>query len=157
MTEGQVIQILESLPNVNEPWKPINSVVAWYWRQPPERKTASSSVSFENGQVQHILLSVDFDLTVKQIIDKYGIPDAVNVVKAGLPEDSFLSVNLFYPTRGLTFSAKTLPLDSPVLEPSTQIYEAQFTMPAESLAEWKSSNNDRGLRSWPGYGRLDVH
>jgi hypothetical protein len=156
MTESQVLQILESLPNVDDTWKPINSTIAWYWKQSPERRTAYNMISLESNQIQHILLSVDFDLTVKQILDKYGIPDAVNIVRAGLPENPYFSLNLFYPTRGLTFSAKVLPLDSPVLEPDTKIYETQFAMPAESLAEWKSSNNDRGLRSWPGYGHIDV-
>jgi len=156
MTEGQVIQVLDSLSNVADPWRPMNSTLAWYWKQPAERKTAANMISLENGQVQHILLSIDFDLTVKQIIDKYGIPDAVNVVKAGLPENPYMHLNLFYPTRGLIFGAKALPFNAPALEPSTKVYEAQYTIPVESLATWQTAYADIGLHPWPGYGHIEV-
>ena len=49
-------------------------------------------------------------------------------------------MNLFYPTRGLQFVARVLPWDRPVLETTTEIFEATYVAPAESLESWKSAN-----------------
>jgi hypothetical protein len=101
-------------------------------------------------------LSVDFDLTVKQIIDKYGIPNAVYASETGLPEHRYIRFQLFYPMRGLTFSAKILPVNPPVLQPDTRIEEALYSVPAKSLADWQAANTDIALSPWPDYGTIDV-
>lgn len=156
MTADEVIHVLDALSTVETPWRPTSSTIAWYWNQPPWKRTMYNSVYLENGLVETIRLSIDFDLTVKQIVDKYGIPDAATASEAGLPEHRYINLNLFYPTRGLTFSAEILPLDLPVLQPDTKIKEALYTVPAESLADWQAANTDIALSPWPDYGAIDV-
>lgn len=105
--------------------------------------------------VQNIHLAVDFELTVGEIIDKYGPPEAMFAGIAGV-DRRYVAVNLYYPTQGIQVRAHILDETGPVLEPATKVYTVLYTVPAESLDSWLASwEFERHIQPWPGYGALD--
>ena len=159
MDKDEVIQLLEGLPSVGSIWEnrvPKGTAIMWHWKQWPWRQTGYNSVFLTEGVVHHIRLSVDFELTVEEILNKYGLPEAVNAVQAGVPEYPYVAMNLLYPTQGLWFTAEVLPWHQPVLRPTTRIFEVMYTTPDESLESWLGSSiHAMDLQPWPGYGELE--
>lgn len=156
MTVDAIKQILKQQPTVGEIWQPQFGTVAWYWQGAAWQKTPPSSVSVEGGKIHDIDISFDFELTIQDVINKYGPPEAVNMIEAGSLEDPYVGMNLFYPTRGLYFKARIVPSYAPDLEPTSKVFEGVYVGPAESIESWQRSAGDIGLRSWPGYGKLDT-
>jgi len=161
MEEEEIIRILETLPyvdmgSVRRDSLPKGRAISWGWNHWPWRRTGYNWVFLIGGVVHDISLSVDFDLTVEEILDKYGLPEATNAVQAGVPEYPYVAMNLLYPTQGLWFTAKVLPWHQPVLEPTTRIFEVMYTTPAESLESWLGPDiHTMHLQPWPGYGELE--
>ena len=157
--EEATIQLLETLPNVSYVWVnrlPTGTNILWFWKQWPWRQTGYNSVFLVGGVVHHVSLSVDFELTVEEILDKYGLPEATNYGPPLLPEEPYMWMTLFYPTQGLQFRAEVLTLTEPVLEPTTRISEILYLVPAESLESWLGSDiHSMDLQPWPGYGELE--
>jgi hypothetical protein len=150
-----IIQILETMPNVRS-IRQYPSEIRWRWKQRPWRKTGYNSVYLVGGIVHHITLSVDFELTVEEILSKYGLPETTNAVLSGVPDHLYVGMNLLYPAQGLWFRAKVLPYYAPVLEPTTKVFEIMYSTPAESLESWLGSDiDDMHLQLWPGYGELE--
>ncbi len=155
MEQEEIIQILETLPNVSS-IRQYSSEVRWRWKQRPWRRTGYNSVFLVGDMVNNISLSVDFELTVEEALSKYGLPETTNAVLSGVPEHLYVGMNLFYPTQGLCFTAMVLPWHQPVLEPTTRIVEVVYMVPNESLESWEESLNfDIHLQPWPGYGELE--
>lgn len=156
METEEIVRILEMVPSVghiSQHHLPKGTEIRWFWRT----GSGHNSIFLMRGVVNNISLSVDFELTVEEILDKYGSPEATNAMEAGSPEHAYVGMNLFYPTRGLQFKARVLPWNRPVLEPTTRIFEVVYTVPAESLKSWQESFDfDLHLQPWPGYGEL-VH
>jgi len=108
------------------------------------------------GVVHHISLSVEFDLTVEKVLNKYGLPEAINYGPPPLPEEPFMWMNLLYPIQGLWFRAEVYTRVAPVLEPTTRIFEVTYSLPADSLESWLGPDiHAMHLQPWPGYGRLE--
>lgn len=155
----EVVQLLETMPSVNHIW--INETtdgvtVLWFWRQWPWRQSGYNSIYREGGVVHNISLSIDFSLTVREVIDKYGIPETTYVTTAGAPENSHGCVNLIYPTKGLWFRAMVPLAENLIVEPSTKVFEIVYIVPAQSLEEWRESlNTEISLQPWSGYGELN--
>lgn len=164
MTTEEIAHLLARMPNVDvdsisEHSLPQGTAIRWWWKPWPWRHTGagSNSVFLMGGVVHDIVLSVDFELTVEEILDRYGFPEATNAMQAGVPECPYVAMNLFYPTRGLTFTARVLPWYRPLLEPTTRIFEVVYTLPSESLESWRESHDfEIYLQPWPGYGELQV-
>lgn len=157
MEKEEILQILATLPNFDHVWEPTGGTIAWHWKQWPWRRTGYNTIYLSGPVVHNVSLSIDFELTVEEILDKYGLPEATNYGQAGVPEHPYVRMNLYYPTRGLQFTAMVLPWNDPVLKPITRIFEATYTAPAESLESWDESFDfDIHLQPWPGYGKLNV-
>ena len=160
METEEIVQILETLPNVGRIRQhslPTGTEIYWRWKQWPWRQTGYNSVFLMGGVVHHVTISVDFALTMEEILNKYGLPEATNALQAGVPEHPYVAMNLLYPTQGLWFRARVLPYYAPVLEPTTRIYEVVYTTPAESLENWLGPDiHAMHLQPWPGYGELEV-
>jgi hypothetical protein len=157
MATEKVVHILEMLPSVSSVQQN-PAEVRWRWKQWPWRRTGYNCVHSVVGErVDYIYLSVDFELTVEEILGKYGVPEAITVVQAGLPEHMYVAIKLLYPTQGLEFDARVLPWNQPVLGPTTEVFEAVYTVPAGSLESWLNSFDfEVHVQPWPGYGELEV-
>lgn len=159
MEGSEIVQILERVPNASSIRQYVRSEgteVRWRWKQRPWRTTGYNSVFPRDGVVYNIHLCVDFELTVEEILAKYGLPEATNHGQGGVPEHPYEYMNLFYPTQGLQFVAMVLPWDQPVLESTTEIIEAVYVAPAESIKSWESANFGINLQPWRGYGELEA-
>lgn len=159
MEVDEIVQILEEVPNtsyIRVDHLSEGIAISWFWKQRPWRKTGYNSVFLRDGVVYSVRLSVDFELTVEEILAKYGFPEATNYGEGGIPEHPYVWMNLFYPTQGLQFVARVVPWDRPVLEPTTEVFEAVYLAPVESLESWESSNSGIHLQPWPGYGELET-
>jgi hypothetical protein len=160
MEQEEVIQIVEQMPNVGSVWESTTGAVDWTWEQWPWEGTGYNHIFSTAGAVQSISLSIDFELTVEQILAKYGLPETTHAVRAGLPDyPNYVAMFLCYPTQGVYFTA-WLELFQPAVEPTSRVYRAVFTAPYESLESWESSLGYDTLRAihlqpWPGYGPLD--
>jgi hypothetical protein len=106
LTREDAIQRVETLPDVWHIWQPILGDISWHWSPWPGRqRTGASSIDLIGSQVNNITVSYAFYLTIAEILDKYGLPETTNWGPSSLPEDTYLWMNLFYPTRGLQFAA----------------------------------------------------
>lgn len=150
-TRDELTRRLRRIPGVKTIWEN-GPCVMWLW----DRWEGYSSICVDQDNVvRSISLSVDFDLTVKEIIDKYGPPDATNAVYGGVPEHPYVAMNLLYPVHGMWVRAKVLPDYNPTLEPTTKVYEVLYVAPSDSLENWPGVDiTNLHLQPWPGYGAL---
>jgi hypothetical protein len=156
--EDEIVQLLNIMPSVDHVWQPISGTIAWYWK----RGGANSIYRF-GTTVNNISLSFNFRLTVAEIVEKYGIPEAVNWGPPPLPEESHTFMNLFYPTLGLQFITEVSTRFEPTIESSTRVSGATYFGPEDSLESWLDAlelQDNRALRAtlqpWPGYGKLPA-
>jgi hypothetical protein len=159
MTLDEVQRIVRRTPGVGSVSKPFGrgSTVVWFWNKPlwwyPD--TEECGVSMSGGVVTNISLSFAADVTVGEIIAKYGPPDLVSHSTAGLPEHRYYWLGMFYPTRGYQFNVQVDPYLQPVLEPKSLVYSAVYFRPYASLQAWEPVPHPGVLRlPWPGYGPL---
>lgn len=133
--------------------------VTWEWSG--QGRWLQPSISWRNGVVQEITLGLTYNLTVEEIVNKFGPPEALDVAPGGTPEHWYWIVDLYYPQRGFQFKAYTRKY-STLFEPSTEIGGALFFVPV-SLEERIADIFDdpaiasRALsmiRPWQGYGDL---
>ncbi len=152
MDEDEVLELLHELPSVGRVWK--NTAIMWYWKEWPWEGQGYNSIFLMGTVVNNINLYFAFELTVEEIVNKYGIPELVSVTEVGTPQ-AYVAVHLFYPTKGLSFKAKVFPDYDPVLKPTTRVFEAVYTAPVDSLEAWQDSFSYLHLQPWPGYGKLE--
>jgi hypothetical protein len=128
--------------------------IGWSWSNWPGY---NSIYVEENGVVQSISLVVDFELTVQEVIDKYGVPDATNAGPAPLPESEYAWLHLYYPQHGLHCRVHVFPDYQPIVKPESIVYQVVYTAPAGSIADWLGSTatEEMCLRPWPDYGELE--
>jgi hypothetical protein len=116
--------------------------------------------------VQEITLGLTREsVTVGQVIDKYGPPNALIVGSGGIPEHPYWLIILYYPKTGLQVTAYT-PEGGDSLEASTEVGVAEFYAPTTlqkrvadvygdgADADEIISSVNRGMRPWRGYGPL---
>ncbi len=151
LTAEDVKRVLSSLPNVNSAWQPIPADVAWHWRW--AKNTGPNSIYLDLGVVTSIRLYFDSDVTVAEIIAKYGEPVAVRVGEAPLPEEPYALLQMIYPTRGIRFVVEISPRNAPVLAPTTTVAEVRYSIP-QSMEDWRAIEYQKDLQPWPGYGQL---
>lgn len=156
MEVDQLVQILtwlDSARSISQYDTAGGTEIRWRWKQWPWKLSGYNSIYLTSQKVNNVSLSIEFVLTIEEIVNLYGEPEAVNWGPAGTPERPYTRMNLFYPTQGLQFVAR-LPLYSPVLEPSTRLIASVYFSPAESVTSWVDSTKISNLRTWPGYGEL---
>lgn len=153
ITADEIISLLGTIPGISG-YRIRGGSIEWSWRW--YRSNIHENTIYLNRQtLELIALKVDTKLTVEQILDKYGFPEATHIALTGLPEHQYVLVRLFYPLQGVVFAAR-LSEQRPVLKPTTKIFEVQYTIPAESLSSWETAVADwlPTHHLWPGYGNL---
>ena len=159
MEAEQVTQILEEMPAVgyiSQHSLPEGTEIRWWWKSRPwqQTETGPNSIFLVEGIVHDISLSVNSELTVEDILNKYGIPEATIYGSPPLPEEPYMWMTLVYPTRGLQFRAEIITRNDPVIKPSTRISEILYLPPVDSTEDWLAAHSDINLQPWPGYGAL---
>ncbi len=147
----KIREFLEGLPSadlIQEEKLPTSggkevSVIHWFWKATTSRNMITLD---EDGTILGTVLQLTCNLTVEDVIAKYGNPEAVNWGYFG--DDSYVRFNMFYFKKGLQFIVNLTPIVNPVLEPGSKVVEA-------ALGEPFSPNDTMDLSEWPGYGRLD--
>ena len=140
--------------------------VVWQWRVPGRR--LQPSISWQNDIVQEVTLGLTYDLTVDQIVSKFGPPEALNVSVGGVPEHQYWILDLYYPDQGMQFKAYTSETSNR-LESTTEVGVAIYYVPS-SLEErvthiYSYGESDASgsasvshvmnlMRPWKGYGDI---
>lgn len=133
--------------------------VTWEWRAQGRR--LQPSISWQNDVVQEITLGLTYDLTVGEIVNKYGPPEALSAGLGGVPEHWYWIADLYYPQRGLQFKAYTREY-STLFEPTTEVGGALLFVPMSLEERVTVVFNDPAIvsrvistiRPWQGYGNL---
>lgn len=169
-SRSQAIQILEDSPyiqaeSIQEAGTSEEGGATWWWRIPGRR--LQPSIWWENDIVQEITLGLTYDLTVGQVVAKFGSPDALHLSTGGVPEHPYWIVDLYYTERGIQFKAYT-PEFSDVIEASTEVGVVIFFIPCsleervvdiycegnENLTQCDASSIVNSMHLWRGYGNL---
>jgi hypothetical protein len=148
-----VIAIIESLPYVRRISRRGPAIIEWFWHRWPWERSGYNTVYLQGTQVKYVSLSLDIGMTVGEVVDAFGIPEATTAVRM----DHYVGLKLYYPTQGITFTAHAVPLDYPALDRATEVREVTYTAPAESLDVWAEDLDlVEHIRPWPGYGAMDL-
>lgn len=119
----------------------VTYVVSWYWglRDEPNRIRLS-----EDGKVYSIWLAVDFDLTVAEILQKYGWPHTYTSDRSSM-------ITLRYPAHGFDCRVKFEANDEGefMLEPTSLVYRVDYYEPRDV----RPTDPPGEPESWPGYGK----
>jgi hypothetical protein len=139
--------------------------VSMQWRSTTGRGSGSNSFAIEDGVLKYIIIYPDYDLTLENLIDRYGTPGKFRVIIAGsgLP---YLGVTLFYPTHGFTATVE-LPIDDAQLLPESIVSRVWYfqAAPLERFIElgcevgFLGSTPEKwleSLRDWQGYGAIEI-
>ena len=148
-----VTKVITALPNVGTLWQPISGTVSWHWKS--AEHSGPNSIYLYIGTVESIGLYFDSDVSVAEIVEKYGKPVAIRLSEAALPEEPHAVLLMYYPTRGITFVVYVSPRTAPELTPTTTVVEVRYSMP-QSIEEWKISEYQKDLQPWPEYGKLSM-
>lgn len=171
-SRSQAMQILRTNPYVrSDSLEEAGTIeaggVTWWWSIPGRR--LQSSVLWKNDIVQEITLGLTYNLTVDQVVSRFGPPESLDAGVGGVPEHQYWIINLYYPDQGIQFKAYTSEFSS-LLEPSTEVGVVMYFVPT-SLEERVANTYAYGekdesgqyivvshimnlMRPWRGYGEL---
>lgn len=168
-TSSQALEILENSPYVKQ-----NSIrtgsrngsgrATWYWSIPGFY--GENEMTWKDDIVQDIGLSIAYELTLNEIINKFGPPEALIADQCPLQQACF-TVSLFYPQVGMAIGC-SVDLGNPQIKPTTRIYGVSFYMSMSveeryayvyrygdpQTAERILAHLRETIRPWQGYGNL---
>jgi hypothetical protein len=111
----------------------------------------------EDDLLEHVRIYLDYDLTLEQLLQRYGTPDRMGAGPAGTPERPWIAIGLFYPQRGMMLTLE-LPVNDKVLRPETRVVWVYYVAPT-TLQDLPSAlvgeNPEETLQPWPGYGSIE--
>jgi hypothetical protein len=127
----------------------------WRWRAP--WKVLDPGLNWQSGVVDSITMGLTFDLTVREIIDKFGAPEAVSVGGGGQPENWYWIIHFYYPDQAIEFMAYTTEF-SKYIKPTSEVGAVGLFSPM--TLEERINEISEGLRTpiptvdWVGYGNV---
>lgn len=169
-TEDEAIRILENNPFVSrrhlgcqrtEPRETICSWLGKYWR------AGASKLYARDGVVSLMYLTPEINLTLGQVVTKYGPPEKVYTAIGGI-EKLVYCFHLYYPSKGLHFISLT-PIDpgeqkAPVTEHWT-VNSMEYFAPTSLEGYLEVAIPDipesraralREVEDWQGFGVYDF-
>lgn len=142
-----------------------------YWRSPiayarnqPISGWTSNYLCASNGTLKAVMVYLVYDLTLEQLLDRYGPPEAFRAHSAGVPERPYVEVNLYYPGHGFMCQLE-LPIDCVQLHSETEVVRAWYFPPTslEALVDPRDGvpfppreYMRDVLQDWQGYGPIEV-
>ena len=114
------------------------------------------------GVVQHLTIWVDSEVTVRDLLERYGAPDKFTAWREGV-ERSYVKVSLFYPRDGFE-AILIIPHYDVQLRPESQIVRVWYSRSASQIDEYLRLCREMGypcavedtLQDWHGYGPIDL-
>lgn len=168
-TLAEAEDILRDLDFVDndQVWRPSEGL-AWHSRNCVADPGIPSRLRVHDNTVAHLDICVDCELSLQEVIGKYG-PPAKYVAHMG-PSSVIIQpyVHLFYPQRGLIFTLWIDRYDRPseplLLEPSTPVTWIRYfaPVPLENLMTDHPELKREILygveywKDWPGYGPVEL-
>ena len=141
-------------------WKARPLAREWYARN----AFLENRISFLQGVVSSIWIRAQQDMTLQNVVTKYGNPEAVAVGSPGGPSPLFDTV-LLYPTRGMAFIGRWLPQSDTRTEvytphPETLLDGEIYFVPSsptdlsvDDVNRWPATYVT-DIYPWPGFGNL---
>ena len=169
-TSSEAMEILRSLPfvradSLQEAGSKEWGGVTWEGRV-SNRPGIPTGISWQIDIVQEIGLGLAYELTIEEVIEVYGTPQAIKAGGGGVPEHWYFIVDLYYPDKGLQFKAYTSEYSS-LIEPETEIGGVYYYVPGsledrllmlygnlEPSPQEIFDHITSLVRPWNGYGDL---
>jgi len=98
------------------------------WR-PMGRMSGDNSFAARNGMLVLMRMYVDSEVTLGQVVDRYGPPDKYAAGRSVHPEPVYIVAVLFYREHGMILELH-LPEDDPELRPQTELLSVEYYEPA---------------------------
>jgi hypothetical protein len=132
------------------------SAIEWRWARAIDEPAAEPcEIYVSDGVVSYISLSIVPQVTVKDLIDMYGIPEVVSHGPRGLPEQPYYWLGMYYPTHGYHFHARLETYWDPVLLPSSRVTSVSYFPSYASVEDMlRTSYPTARWAPWPGFGPL---
>ena len=157
----KALEILSNSPyietrSIKQTGTDISGGCTWRWRSPGRRM--QPGLNWQTGFIDTIQMGLAFDLTVQEVTDKYGLPEAVSAVEGGQPEHWYWIIDLHYPSQGIKFKAYTSEFSKDI-KPTTEVGAVLLFSPL--TMEERIREIEQGLSSplpseyfsdWKGYG-----
>lgn len=131
----------------------------WNWTVPGRRIT--SGLSWQDGVVREIKLDLAFGLSVDEILEMFGDPEAFSITEGGIPENWYWIINMYYPQSGIQVTVYTSEF-SDSIEPSSDVGAILLFAPtsiekriSELFPKINYSDIDWLYTSWKGYGDIE--
>lgn len=168
-TSSQALEILEDSPYVKQSSIRAGSRngsgrATWYYSIPGFY--GENEMTWEDGIVQDIGLSIAYELTLSEVVDKFGPPEALVADWCPLQQACFV-VSLYYPRVGMAIGC-SVDLGNPQIEPTTRVHSVSFYVPMSVEERYAYVYRHRNsqtveqilahlrtiVRPWRGYGDL---
>lgn len=169
-TAAEVSDILQRLDFIDQDrlWASEREYFAWHSTASDADPAVSSYVLSRAGVVSGIEIGLDFELSLGEVMEKYGPPEKFVAYQSPRVEKIQSDVHFFYPQRGLIFTSWIdgyVPPGEPLmLVPSTLVTFVRYFAPApiENLMREYPELNTAVLhgedywQDWPGYGPVKL-
>lgn len=157
----EALEILSNSPyietgSIKRAGTDISGGCTWRWRSPGRRM--QPGLNWQTGIVDTIQMGLTFNLTVQEVTDKFGLPEAVSAVEGGQPEHWYWIIVLHYPSQGVEFKAYTSEFSKDI-KPTTEVGAVLLFSPL--TMDERIKEIEKGLSSplpidyfsdWKGYG-----
>ena len=120
-----------------------------------------NSIVIKDGLVQYMTIWLDVEVTVEDLLDRYGPPDKFSAYMVGV-HPAWVELTLYYPGSG--FAAElTIPPDDVRLTPESEVLSVWYfrAAPLEEFFELSRgigypTVSDDVLQDWQGYGPIEL-
>ncbi len=129
----------------------------------------------ENGKLRESEIAPSFDLSLKQVVDRFGPPEYVDAALVEGPDigpdNTVYFIDVYYPNKGLHFELRADVRDVGWIKPNAEVIRYFFSPPGDlETLFWPSTcgNTDEAtfakrltaimevLKPWPGFGEVEV-
>lgn len=162
-TAEEALQILQSSPyvkkrSVEETGSRALGGIWVYWKA----SSGGVVIGLRDGLVHEIALNTPYRLTLGEVVEEFGPPEALVLYQAGLPEHPRWGISIYYPATGMEFAVEPAgSFRAPSLSPQNKQNGVRFVAPRSSLegllAELYAPYEEVYLehsRPWRGYGHI---
>lgn len=161
-TAEEAMQILRASPyvkqdNIEKTGTYALGALRAYWKASP----GGVVVSLRDNQVRRVTFNTPYRLTLGEVVEELGPPEALTAGIAGVPEHPWWGISIYYPSIGTLLGVEGEDVNDPYLEPSMRIKAITFVASHSSLkgllTELFETDGNEYLehsRPWKGFGRL---